>query len=237
MINTLLQIRCFSSLTLELLAIVVLNGCAATTHATSVSDIVARPAAYNGQRLTVIGVATGDGPDIEVFNSVADALGLDSKKALMVRGDLSKNAHKRYDMRKVRVTGRVHMEDHGIWGNPCALRSATIEVLSGRLATAKDPAAVFRNDSQRAITVSIIGQVFTQFELAPGTADTVPLSRVSTVEIRAQDKTLLARKTVVQSAKTPYYDQVVGVLYYRFVNGRIERVLPEAGRKWPVKNI
>src|SRR2546423_11276867 len=112
MINTLLQIRCFSSSPLELLAIVVLNGCAATTHATSVSDIVARPAAYNGQRLTVIGVATGDGPDIEVFNSVADAQGLDSKKALMVRGDLSKNAHKRYDMRKVRVTGQVHTEDH-----------------------------------------------------------------------------------------------------------------------------
>jgi hypothetical protein len=172
-----------------------------------------------------------------VYDSVADAQGHDPKKALLVRSDISKNAHTRYDMRKVRVTGRVHTEDNGPWGNPCALRSATIEVLSGRLAAAKNPPAVFRNDSQRAITVSIIGQVSTQFELAPGTADTVPLSRVSTIEIRAQDKTLLARKTVVQSAKTPYYDQVNGVLYYRFANGRIERVLPEAGRKWPVKSI
>lgn len=238
MINTLLQIRkIFSSLTLELLAIVVLNGCVATTHATSVSDIVARPAAYNRQLLTIIGVATGDGPDIEVFESVADAQGLDSKKALMVRSDVLKGAQKRYDMRKVRVTGRVHTEDHGIWGNPCALHSATIEVLSGRLAAAKTPPAVFRNDSQRTITVSITGQVSTQFELAPGTADTQPLGRICTVEIRAQDKTLLARKTVVQSAKTPYYDEVVGVLYYRFANARIERVLPEVGRKWPVKSI
>ena len=237
MINTLLQIRRISSLTLELLAIVVLNGCAATTHATSVSDIVARPAAYNRQLLTVIGVATGDGPDIDVYDSVADAQGHDPKKALLVRSDVSKNAQKRYDMRKVRVTGRVHTEDNGPWGNPCALHSATIEVLSGRLAAAKTPPAVFRNDSQRTITVSITGQVSTQFELAPGTADTQPLARVCTVEIRAQDKTLLARKTVVQSAKTPYYDKVVGVLYYRFANGRIERVLPEAGRKWPVKSI
>jgi hypothetical protein len=102
---------------------------------------------------------------------------------------------------------------------------------------AKDPGGVFRNDSQGAIMVSIIGQVSTQFELAPGTADTVPLSRVSTVEIRTQDKTLLARKTVVHTAKTPYYDDKTGVLYYRFANGRIERVLPEVGRKWPLKGI
>ena len=233
----LLQIRCFSSLTLELLAIVVLNGCAATTHATSVSDIVARPAAYNGQRLTVIGVATGDGPAIELFDSVADAQGLDSKKALFVRSEVRKSGRVRSDMRKVRVTGQVHAEDHGIWGNPCALHSTTIEVLSDRLAAAEPPPGVFRNESQLTITVSITGQVSTQFELAPGTADTVPLSRVSTVEIRAQDKTLLARKTVVQSAKTPYYDQGNGVLYYRFAHGRIERVLPDAGRKWPVKSI
>ena len=236
MINTLLQIRRFSSLTLGLLATVVSNGWAAT-HSTSVNAIVARPAAYNGQILTVIGVATGDGPDIEVYDSVADARGHDPKKALLVRSDVSKNAQKRYDMRRVRVTGRVHTEDNGPWGNPCALHSATIEVLSGRLAAAKNPAGVFRNDSQRTITVSITGEISTQFELAPGTADTQPLARVCTVEIRAQDKTLLARKTVVQSAKTPYYDQVIGVLYYRFANGKIERVLPQAGRKWPVKSI
>jgi hypothetical protein len=237
MINTLLQIRRFSSSTLGLLATVVSNGCAATPHSTSVSDIVARPAAYNGQRLTVIGVATGDGPAIEVFASVADARGLDSKKALFVRSKVRKSGQVRSDMRKVRVTGQVHAEDHGIWGNPCALRSATIEVLSDRLAAADPPPGVFRNESQLTITVSIAGQVSTQFELAPGTADTQPLSRVCTVEIRAQDKTLLARKTIVQSVKTPYYDRVIGVLYYRFANGRIEQVLPGSGRKWPVKSI
>ena len=235
MIKTLIQIPFFSALTL--LAIVVLGGCAATPHSTSVNAVVAKPAAYNRQLLTVIGVATGDGPAIELFDSVADAQGLDSKKALFVRSKVRKSGQVRSDMRKVRVTGQVHAEDHGIWGNPCALRSATIEVLSGRLATAKTPSAVFRNDSQRTITVSITGQISTQVELAPGTAETLPLSRVFTVEIRTQDKTLLARKTVVQSAKTPYYDQVNGVLYYRFANGRIERVLPEAGRKWPVKSI
>jgi hypothetical protein len=235
MIKTLTQIRRFSALTL--LSIVALGGCAATPHSTSVSAVVARPAAYNGQRLTVIGVATGDGPAIEVFDSVADAQGLDSKKALFVRSEVRKGGQVRSDMRKVRVTGQVHAEDHGIWGNPCALHATTIEVLSDRLAAADPPPGVFRNESQLTITVSITGQVSTQFELAPGTADTVPLSRVCTVEIRTHEKKLLARKTVVQSAKTPYYDQVVGVLYYRFINGRIERVLPEAGRKWPVKNI
>jgi len=235
MIKTLIQIRRFSALTL--LAIVVLGGCAATPHSTSVNAVVAKPAAYNRQLLTVIGVATGDGPAIEVFDSVADAQGLDSKKALFVRSKVRKGGQIRYDMRKVRVTGQVHAEDHGIWGNPCALHSAAIEVLSDRLAVAKNPPGVFRNESQLTITVSIAGQISTQFELAPGTAETQPLSRVCTVEIRTQDKTLLARKTVIQSAKTPYYDQVVGVLYYRFANGRIERVLPEAGRKWPVKSI
>lgn len=235
MTKILIQIRSFSALTL--LSIVVLGGCAATPHSTSVSAVVAKPAAYDRQLLTIIGVATGDGPAIEVFESIADAQGLDSKKALFVRSKVRKSAQMRSDMRKVRVTGQVHAEDHGIWGNPCALHSATIEVLSDRLAVAKNPPGVFRNESQRTITVSITGQISTQFDLAPGTAETQPLSRVFTVEIRTQDKTLLARKTVVHTAKTPYYDDKVGVLYYRFANGRIERVLPEAGRKWPVKSI
>ena len=119
MIKTLVQIRSFSALTL--LAIVGLGGCAATPHSTSVNAVVAKPAAYNRQLLTVIGVATGDGPAIEVFETVADAQGLDSKKALFVRSTVRKSGQMRSDMRKVRVTGQVHAEDHGIWGNPCAL--------------------------------------------------------------------------------------------------------------------
>jgi hypothetical protein len=235
MTKTLIQIPRFSALTL--LSIAVLGGCAATPHSTSVSAVVAKPAAYDRQVLTVIGVATGDGPAIELFESVADAQGLDSKKALFVRSKVRKHGQVRSDMRKVRVTGQVHAEDHGIWGNPCALHSTTIEVLSDRLAAADPPPGVFRNESQLTITVSITGQVSTQFELPPGTAETQPLSRVCTVEIRTQDKTLLARKTIVQSARTPYYDNKLGVLYYRFSKARIERVLPETGRKWPVKNI
>lgn len=236
MIKTLIRIRRISFLTSQLLAVDLLNG-AATTDSTSVNAVLARPAAYDRQLVTVVGVATGDGPEIEVFDSVAQAKTLDSKRALFVRGDPRKTAQARYDMRKVRVTGQLHCEDHGTWGNPCALHSATIERLSDRLAAARNPSGVFRNDSEETITISIKGQISTQFDLRPGTAETQPLSHIFTMEIRTQNKTLLARKTLVQAAKGQYYDEVAAVLYYRFVNGKIERVLPAAGRKWRVKSI
>ncbi|MGI8819671.1 MAG: hypothetical protein ACR2ID_02185 [Chthoniobacterales bacterium] len=237
MIKTLIRILPISWLTLELLAIVVSNGYAATTDSVSVKAVVATPALYNGRRVSVIGVATGDGPEIEVSDSVADAKRLDSKKALFVRGNARKNAHTRYDMRKVRVTGQVNTADHGVWGNPCALESATIEVLSERLAAAESPSGIFRNESQQTITVAIRGQISTQFQIAPGEAETRPLSRISAVEVRSQNKALLAREKIVQRVKTPFYDDNAAALYYRFANGRIERVLPEIGRKWRLKNI
>lgn len=237
MIKTFIRIQAISCLTIEFVTILALNGCAATTHPISVSAVVSHPTSYSTRVLTVIGVATGDGPEIEVFDNVTEAQRLDPRKSLFVRSKNPGSVQARYDMRRVQVTGRIDAEDHGVWGNPCAMHSAIIEVLSGRLAVSKHPGGVFRNESQRRVTVSIVGQISTRFELDPGGAETRPLSHVSEIEIRSQDEVLLARKRIVQNAKTPFYDTEAAVLYYRFANGRVERVLPEVGRKWPLKSI
>ena len=156
MIKPLIQIRRFSSLTL--LAIVVLGGCAATPHSTSVNAVVAKPAAYDRQLVTVIGVATGDGPAIEVFDSVADAQGLDPKKALFVRSKVRKNGQTRSDMRKVGYGKGPCRGSRNLGESLCIALSKQLKVISW-LRWRRTPGGL-SNESKLMISVSITGQIY-----------------------------------------------------------------------------
>jgi hypothetical protein len=198
-------------------------------------SLLGNPKAYDGQRVSVIGVVIGDGPEFELFQNVSDALDPKSDSRAFYVIAKGKWARTRpYDLHSVRITGTVNTNRHGIWGYAGQISLETIEVLSaGPLTTQSMPFGVFRNETRKTIAVRLFDSSGPQagFQLGPGDSVSLPISdgRIEVFDIGGK---LLAKDILGARRNSKNYDRKFGAFYYRITTARIEKVLPTSGMYW-----
>jgi hypothetical protein len=197
------------------------------------TSIISAPARYHNEVVTLMGVVVGDGPEFELFRdaSAAQRERNPSKSILLITQPRWK-PKETYNMRMVRVTGRVDANQHGFWGNPCTIVVDAIKPISAPLASSKASSAIFRNETSKPLIVQLIkknGGTF--FPILPKGLIEVD-GESSVVRVSSSAGSLMFEERIIANKNSPFYDSRNGDFYYRILNRKIERVLPSDAVTW-----
>lgn len=207
-------------------------------NAVDVRAIIANPHLYDTKRVTITGVIHGDGPTFELFESAADGDKPNSqRKSIFIRATKPLEGGRSYNLRRVRVTGVIDANRHGLWGNACELQLESIRVLSSEpVAVPSIPIGVFRNERSSSIVISLYdrrGEVQATFGLGPKGFIQVPVQDGS-IGIFTTSDDLIATKALDIRTASPFYDTKYSAFYFLINEKGIKKVLPKTvdRRKW-----
>lgn len=204
-------------------------------HAEQIGSVLVSPASYHHKRVSLVGILRGHGPIFELYDNITDAIAMRAPKSVWVITSEHSRQSGPYDLRRVRVTGIVDANRHGIWGNPCSLSSEKIEILSGPVAPWPDSVGIFRNDRRTPVFLRFgVPPTDTEFTIQPEEHIEVTLRANQSPTVRAfwPISSLVAKTRIVRHENPPYYDPLNAALYYRITDSKIEQVLPAAATSW-----
>jgi hypothetical protein len=206
----------------------------AAAAAVSFDTLVKHPEAYHSHRVTVVGVAAGDGPTFEIHpnaksvEDVGDAAG-----TVLARASIPWDYTRHYRMRLVRVTGIVDAHHHGLWGNACEISVEKIQALTVEpLVPWKVPVAVIRNAASSPYHIHA-GPAGMESQLVIAPHGILELPRPDgTLTVLGVHEEVLSRQKLDMSGRSRYLDRKEGAFYYEIRDGRITQVLPKDAKAW-----
>jgi hypothetical protein len=198
-------------------------------------EVIRHPQAYDRHRVSLVGVAVGNGPLFQLYKSGPDtqrpAPASESIQLIWQKG-WKKGS---YDLHKVRVIGVVDATRHGLWGNPCTILIESIVVLSpDTVVFSNFPSAVIRNDRSSLVLVELSGgNPDVKFSIPAETSISTIVSNGGNISVFSSDGKLIVRDKIRGlQAGSQYYDKRTGNFFYRIVGNRIEPVLPDSAKNW-----
>lgn len=203
-------------------------------QAESIAAVLKSPKSYQSKKVELIGIVRGDVP-YELYATSAGAVRMRSSEAIRIILPDGWNKRGSYDLRKVQVTGVIDASQHGTWGtNPCSLLLKGISILSGPAVPWPDVAVVFRNDSDKTVSLLLKTPPFSHnLDLARGQLEWKYTKTDGTVAVISQDGMSTATTKVIRHPDAPYYDAKNAAVYYRITaSNNIEKVLPSIARSW-----
>jgi hypothetical protein len=206
---------------------------AAAATAVSFDALVKHSEAYHHRRVTLVGVAVGNGPTFEMFPNAKSAANVgDAADSVRAKASIPWDYKRRYHMRRVRVTGIVDAHHHGIWGNACEISVEKIQALTGPLVHWKIPVAVIHNATLSPYVVRA-GPAGGQSRLGIAPHDILELPRPDgTLTLLGKHEEVLARQKLDISGPSRYLDRKEGAFYYEIRDGRIAQILPKDAKAW-----
>jgi len=209
----------------------------AAAAAVSFDALVKHPQAYHHRRVTLVGVAIGNGPTIELHRDLKSAekaaAGGPASESVLARAPLPWDARRRHHMRLVRITGIVDAHHHGFWGNPCEMSIEKIEALTDEpLGHWKIPVAVLHNATSSGYRI-YAGSAGVQAKLSIAPEGILQLPRPDgTLTVFDAPERVLARTTLDMNAHSRYLDRKEGAFYYEIRRGTIIQVMPQVAKGW-----
>jgi hypothetical protein len=206
----------------------------AAAAAVSFDALVKHPGAYHHRRVTIVGIAVGNGPTLEIHPSVKSAENVgDAAGTVVARASIPWDYKRRYHLRRVRVTGVVDAHDHSIWGNACGISVEKIEALTrDPLVHWKIPVAVIHNATSSPYPIHA-GSAGVEARLNIAPHDLLELPRPDgTLTVLGPHEEVLARQQLDVSGRSPYLDRKEGAFYYEIKDGAITQVLPKDAKAW-----
>ena len=206
----------------------------AAAAAVSFDALVKHPEAYHHRRVTLVGVAIGNGPTFEIHPNVrsAEKVG-DAAGTVLARASIPWDEKRRYHMRRVRVTGVVDAHHHGLWGNACEISVEKIQALTaGPLVQWKIPVALIHNATSSSYRIHA-GSTGVEAKLSIAPDGILELPRPDgTLTLFDGRERVLARTILDMNARSQYLDRKEGAFYYEISDGRIRQVLPKDAKTW-----
>jgi hypothetical protein len=203
--------------------------------AADIDAILRSPTKFHGERLSVIGVIVGDGPEFELFRNAMEAREMGApSRSLTVRAQGKWQRQRPFHLHRVRVTGKVNAKRHGVWGNPCEISLETIYALSkGPVATSDIPTGLFRNERSEPVSVRLFNSNTIQgaFDLGPGESVGLPIND-GKVQVLNRAGSLIAEDMLGIHRRSKFFDPKHGAFYYRIARNGIEKVLPSKVDYW-----
>ena len=219
------------------------------SFAIDLKELLRNPRAYHDQRVSIVGVARGIGAPLFLFESPADAKSWDDPEAIALgksvsparilivaaRRDSPLDENDGYDRCWVQVTRIVDAYSHGRWNYACTLLLLHIERLSPPLFKSSLILSVFRNDSAETVKMRLFNArhgFYAEFDLGSGELDDIQTQK-GTAEVTGTSGKMLAKYRMPELARSSkYFDQENYAFYFRFKDGKINRVSPDAARSW-----
>jgi hypothetical protein len=203
-------------------------------NAATFQEVLKNPRAYDHQRVSVVGVVRGDGPEFYFYQNANDAKAAVKGPTFLVVGPDDWKGQGPYDMRKVRITGRVDARRHGFWGHRATILLEKIEVLSDRVAPPSSPFVVFCNEGSKRVSVHFgPAGVEATFDLDPKERIELPYMMAgSAIKVFSPKGALIVQENVRPERNSPYYDKENAAYFYRITDSKIERVLPSEAKSW-----
>ena len=221
-------------ITLGVVAVIQFMQLTAAAAAVSFDALVKHPEAYHHRRVTIVGVAVGNGPTFEIVPNVKSAENVgDAACTVRAKAFIPWDYKRRYHLRLVRVTGIVDAHHHGVWGNACEISVEKIQALTvGPLVPWKVPVAVIHNaaSSPYHIHAGPAGME-SQLGIAPHGILELPRPDGTLTVLGAHEEVLLRQK-LDMSGRSRYLDRKEGAFYYEIRDGRITQVLPKDAKAW-----
>lgn len=212
-------------------------------------ELLRDPRAYHNQRVSLLGVARVKGPSFFLFENPADAKSWDDSEEI-ARGKAASPAptiivapprgssmdeNDRYDRSWVSVTGIVDAYSHGRWNYPCTLLLEHVKGLSPPLFKSPLILSVFRNDSVETVKIRLFNArhgFYAEFDLGPGELDDLE-TQTGTAEVTSTSGKMLAEYRMPELVRgSEYFDEENYAFYFKFKDGKINRVSPDAAKSW-----
>jgi hypothetical protein len=197
-------------------------------------SVLANPAAYHRQRVSLVGVVVGNGPNFDFFKNASDTRDLPpASKYFYVVPNSKRGIVGPYDLHRVRVIGIVDASRHGLWGYACEIILEKIELLSPEpVASPTMPTGIFRNEGTKPVLLRLVGG-------NPESGDYISPKRITSlllgsgyIKVFAVSGALIAETRITIKRDSPYYDPHNGAFYYRLTDRGIDRVLPILAKGW-----
>lgn len=206
----------------------------AAAAAVSFDALVKHPEAYHHRRVTLVGVAVGNGPTFEIHPNIKSAEHVaDAAGTVRAKASIPWDYERRYHLRRVRVTGVVDAHHHGLWGNACEISVEKIQALTARpLVRWKIPVAVVHNATSSPYLIHA-GPAGLEARLGIAPHGILELPRPDgTLSLLGTHEEVLARQKLDISGRSRYLDRKEGAFYYEIRDGTITQVLPKEAKAW-----
>ena len=221
-------------------AVVVVALCLSTgeTFSSPTSDfgrLLANPKAYDGKRLTIIGIADVYDVGFFFYERALSAYEADRSKSVFVVGDLARRLPDNLNKHWLKVTGVVNAKAHGPWRTePCEITIERYEVMAIPALKEWRIFGVFRNETSSTLKITVSdrgGYGTTNF--SPGKLFANVISPGSSVEVKTLSGRVVA-KLDLELRKLPgkYFDSTTRNLFYRVTAKKIEQVPAGQGKQW-----
>jgi hypothetical protein len=207
---------------------------AAHSKQATFDSVVENPAAYHHQRVSLVGVVVGNGPNFDFFKNASDTRTLPpASKYFYVVPSNKRRIVGPYDLHQVRVTGIIDATRHGLWHYACEIILEKIELLSSEpVASPTIPTGIFRNEGTKPVLLRLVGG-------NPESGDYISPNRTASlllgsgyIKVFAVNGPLIAQTKIAITRNSAYYDPHNGAFYYRLTDRGIERVLPSLAKDW-----
>jgi hypothetical protein len=207
--------------------------------ALDVAELVANPRQFQGQRVTVEGVARVQGLSFQLYRNAGEAKKYGPEdKAVEVSTRIKGPRYDQYDNRWVQVTGRLADASSASAYYGCTIFLDQVKLL------ARPPAGkphvvtevLFRNAGESDVQVVLKnerGRFYAEFPVPRNAVDGAGI-RKGTAEVRNQSGRVIAKTTLLSSPDDGrYFDAKKRAYYYEIANGKIRRVTPQEAATWP----
>lgn len=211
--------------------------------AISADELIKNPKRFEGQRVTVRGIAEDAGNRLFIYADYNAVKRGDLKRMFVTYLDPklppyrgSNYGYYAYtNARWVKITGIVDMRLKGRFGfDPFGVRLERVEVLSSRIRELLIPLAYFRNDTNRELEVrgDYDNQGFS-FSLGPRQHNAIGTGKRLKVSVAVRQRQVAAFGPMTKAQWRQYFDPKRRAFYFRITYGSIELVHPKAARTWP----
>lgn len=202
-----------------------------------ISAIFANPKKFESKRVTLTGIAVGDWPEFEIYESVDAARRGVNGRPLHVDAERSEHSDVVYDMHRLLIVGTVNDLGLDSWGfRTVNVTAQKVEVISSQLAVLEPSSVVVRNDAGENVTIRIFAHPYAQSPMQKNEYLTLPFSS-GVIEVTSRRGKVLARKTISNVHESQYYDAKHGVIYGLITSSGLSFVPSDRAKDWRRKAI
>ena len=237
-------VRCTYVVTLSWIgAATILLWQSSVAAAISADELIKNPKRFEGQRVTVRGIAEDGGDRLFIYADYNAIKRRDLKRMFIAYLDAklppypgTNYGYYAYtNARWVKITGIVDMRLKGRFGfDPFGVRLERVEVLRPRIRELLIPLAYFRNDTNREVEVrgDYANQGFS-FSLGPRQHNAIGTEKRLKVSATVRQREVATFGPMTEAQWRQYFDLKRRAFYFRITGGSIELVHPKAARTWP----
>ena len=218
-----------------LIALALLTRSTFAAPTTDFQKVLTEPRAFNGKRVTLIGVASISGAEFYLYPGADEAR--KAGAAVFVDRNLKGPRLDRLSNHWLKVTGIVRAERHGPFNdNPCEVWLERFEVLPEPPLPSHNIYGIFRNDTSTPVNVRIYRpDGYSDFGVPSRSTSTQGIEQHSSAAVTSPSGKLIAKSDLIPSkGQSQYFDSVNRSYYYRIGDSKIELVPPGETKAWKI---